>query len=641
MLNDFFNNSMHSRTSSRSAAQATISEHTLATMSMYNHSQGAILSPTPRVLSFPTHHSMLDVHLHYLVSFMDTVSNNGSSGPPLTPPELSPSTPSTSPPPFEPERPRDTPLQSSPTTQFTVPPIPKSSRSTLRITTPVHCSHSLHAIAIHPSPRSTRQSHNFSHKHNLNLHNTYNLTTDHIKRPKDAFIVFCRECCLKKNEAEAALPAEEERKYWGELAKQRKKEHEEMNTHEERKYWGELAKQRKKEHEEMNTHVSCEPGPKLDMQEQETIQDAITIGTYPIQHLSLSLFTNEPPSLSTRVFGHNGSKKQSKDDDCATSFDGADRLLLHDDTSPDRWKIISGQIRSKGEIAGVPFANDPEKFAQRNWLLFLVTSLLGLFKSLHRSICLVLPYDSAMANVYPTTDEALRHKLIAWRRKVREEVEVQALWRQQPIQAYVLLAKPKIKTGFQEESTLILECSLDVTRPVVSGNTREKSGYDDIPTSDPGVPLMHTVDGWVSSVRKALLSVAFNVGILSESPRLPHKEYYRYFVTIYSQKWLRKLQATGPDHACIFDNKESSEGRIISPAFPTCIAATAGLKKRRLGQFAPQIQRRFGVSSAHILRVLASSIRYLSYQITVNMLPAGLDHAIPHLHYVMAKRLEG
>ncbi|EJC97504.1 uncharacterized protein FOMMEDRAFT_99064, partial [Fomitiporia mediterranea MF3/22] len=31
---------------------------------------------------------------------------------------------------------------------------------------------------------------------------------DHIKQPKNAFIVFRRKCCLKKNEAEAALPAE-------------------------------------------------------------------------------------------------------------------------------------------------------------------------------------------------------------------------------------------------------------------------------------------------------------------------------------------------------------------------------------------------------------------------------------------------
>ncbi|EJD06795.1 uncharacterized protein FOMMEDRAFT_152105 [Fomitiporia mediterranea MF3/22] len=94
MLNDFFNNSMHSHTSSRSAAQATIGKHTLATIAGH-----------------------------------DTVSNNRSSGPPLTPPELSPSTPSTSPPPFEPERPRDTPLQSSPTTQFTVPLIERRSQS--------------------------------------------------------------------------------------------------------------------------------------------------------------------------------------------------------------------------------------------------------------------------------------------------------------------------------------------------------------------------------------------------------------------------------------------------------------------------------------------------------------------------------
>ncbi|EJD01765.1 uncharacterized protein FOMMEDRAFT_158927 [Fomitiporia mediterranea MF3/22] len=95
--------------SSCSAAQATIDEHTLATMSLCNHSQGAILSPTPRALSFPTHHSMLVITLDgptpraftFPSAVHDSISN-GSSGPPLTLPEPSPSTPFTSLSPFEP-----------------------------------------------------------------------------------------------------------------------------------------------------------------------------------------------------------------------------------------------------------------------------------------------------------------------------------------------------------------------------------------------------------------------------------------------------------------------------------------------------------------------------------------------------------
>ncbi|EJD03351.1 uncharacterized protein FOMMEDRAFT_156750 [Fomitiporia mediterranea MF3/22] len=146
-------------------------------MSMCDHSQGTILFPTLRTLSFPTHHFMLDIILDgptpraftFPSVVHDTISNHRSSGPPLTPPEPSPSTPSTSPSPFEPERPRDTPLQSSTTTtQFTAPPIarrsqsmqrartqfrlqPKSAALTLRISTLVHHSSLLHTFAVHLS----------------------------------------------------------------------------------------------------------------------------------------------------------------------------------------------------------------------------------------------------------------------------------------------------------------------------------------------------------------------------------------------------------------------------------------------------------------------------------------------------------
>ncbi|EJD00526.1 uncharacterized protein FOMMEDRAFT_159258 [Fomitiporia mediterranea MF3/22] len=72
------------------ATQATIGEYALATMSMYDHSSGAILSPAPRALSYPTHHPMFDITLDgpTLCAFIfpstvhDTISN-GSSDPPL------------------------------------------------------------------------------------------------------------------------------------------------------------------------------------------------------------------------------------------------------------------------------------------------------------------------------------------------------------------------------------------------------------------------------------------------------------------------------------------------------------------------------------------------------------------------------
>ncbi|EJC97313.1 uncharacterized protein FOMMEDRAFT_163988 [Fomitiporia mediterranea MF3/22] len=144
---------MHLRTSSRSATQATIGEYALATMSMYDHSSGAILSLTPRALSFPAHHPMLDITLDGPTPCAFIFP----SAPPLTSPELSLPAPPTSSSPFEPERPRDTPLKSSTTiTEFTASPIarrvvartcnalaqtrfplqPKLARSTLRISDP-------------------------------------------------------------------------------------------------------------------------------------------------------------------------------------------------------------------------------------------------------------------------------------------------------------------------------------------------------------------------------------------------------------------------------------------------------------------------------------------------------------------------
>jgi hypothetical protein len=78
---------------------------------------------------------------------------------------------------------------------------------------------------------------------------------DYIKRPENAFILFRRSCCLKKNEEEAANAEN------GENTQQRRQRQADLSktisqqwrslAPEERKYWDDLAKQRKKEHEEM------------------------------------------------------------------------------------------------------------------------------------------------------------------------------------------------------------------------------------------------------------------------------------------------------------------------------------------------------------------------------------------------------
>ena len=125
----------------RPAAQAQheLDEQALA---MYDHSQGAaILSPTPRALTFPSH-PMLDISLDgptpraftFPSSVHDSFSN-ANRGPPLTPPEPSPSTPSTSPSPFEPERVQNASqpqLQQVGQPQFTAPHIARRSQSMQR-----------------------------------------------------------------------------------------------------------------------------------------------------------------------------------------------------------------------------------------------------------------------------------------------------------------------------------------------------------------------------------------------------------------------------------------------------------------------------------------------------------------------------
>ncbi|EJD04768.1 uncharacterized protein FOMMEDRAFT_153858 [Fomitiporia mediterranea MF3/22] len=93
---------MHSRTSYRSAVQATLDEHTRA------YSRQCSCTTTPMVPPSP---------------------QRCKQWPSLIPPEPSPFTSPTSPSPFEPERPRDTPLQSHTTPKFSAPPIARRSQS--------------------------------------------------------------------------------------------------------------------------------------------------------------------------------------------------------------------------------------------------------------------------------------------------------------------------------------------------------------------------------------------------------------------------------------------------------------------------------------------------------------------------------
>ncbi|EJD08258.1 uncharacterized protein FOMMEDRAFT_150996 [Fomitiporia mediterranea MF3/22] len=193
MLNDFFNVSIHSRTSC-SVVQATVDKRVLATIPTYNHSHGMTLSLTLYTLSFPTH-SMLNVtlnrstpHAFTFLSAADNTISNGSSGLPLTPPEQSLSIHSTLPSLFE---------------------LPESTCSMLRISTCMHHSHSLHAVTVQPQPpqparpQPTR-TRNLTHRSRATAKRG---DKDYIKQPKDAFILFRHEFCSRKNKAEAASGA--------------------------------------------------------------------------------------------------------------------------------------------------------------------------------------------------------------------------------------------------------------------------------------------------------------------------------------------------------------------------------------------------------------------------------------------------
>ena len=80
---------------------------------------------------------------------------------------------------------------------------------------------------------------------------------DYIKRPENAFILFRRECCLKKNAEEAAAAAAAGDQGGEETQTQRRQRQADLSktisqqwrslSAEERKYWDDLAKQRKKE----------------------------------------------------------------------------------------------------------------------------------------------------------------------------------------------------------------------------------------------------------------------------------------------------------------------------------------------------------------------------------------------------------
>ncbi|EJC98930.1 uncharacterized protein FOMMEDRAFT_161124 [Fomitiporia mediterranea MF3/22] len=138
-------------------------------MSMSDHSQGTILSPTPCVLSFPTHHSMLDIldgltprAFTFPSAVHDTISNNGSSS------HCSPLLSRVRPHLVHCLLPSS---QNVPEIHLAINDSSESARPTLRISICMHHSHSLHAATTQPHPSQSARPYN-SHAYAILLAGT-------------------------------------------------------------------------------------------------------------------------------------------------------------------------------------------------------------------------------------------------------------------------------------------------------------------------------------------------------------------------------------------------------------------------------------------------------------------------------------
>ncbi|KAK0193160.1 hypothetical protein F5146DRAFT_1137034 [Armillaria mellea] len=146
----------------------------------------AIISPTPRAFTFPTSHNLADSPF---------------------------SSPSPSSSPFE----------------LACTPPPSSYRTLSPATT------------ASPSPTSRRPKKG---------------DEDYIKRPENAFILFRRKCCEDRQDAAAAAPTKKQRQ--ADLSKTISQQWKGLSP-EDRHYWEQLAKEKKKEHEQMYPNYVYRP----------------------------------------------------------------------------------------------------------------------------------------------------------------------------------------------------------------------------------------------------------------------------------------------------------------------------------------------------------------------------------------------
>ncbi|KAH9932864.1 uncharacterized protein B0H18DRAFT_1115521 [Fomitopsis serialis] len=191
-------------TSSRPLEVATDAPHLPPTV--------AIISPTPRAFSFPINN---DVHF---------------------------ASPSSSP--FEPD------LKSV----CTPPPLPRAFSPTSSIGSDVS------SILSTPSARSSQASHKRrrSTASDIVERRPKKGDEDYIKRPENAFILFRRKCCEDRQAADEAAEEPVKKQRQADLSKAISQQWKSLST-EERTYWEDQAKEKKKEHEAMYPNYVYRP----------------------------------------------------------------------------------------------------------------------------------------------------------------------------------------------------------------------------------------------------------------------------------------------------------------------------------------------------------------------------------------------
>ncbi|KAH7887176.1 hypothetical protein F5I97DRAFT_1113251 [Phlebopus sp. FC_14] len=193
----------------------------------------AILSPTPRAFSFPF---------------------NKPDATPYASPTSSP---------FEPDLRKLTLTPSPPTLVRTLSPISPSSSCTSSSTSvfPATASLTSSTSTFPASPSSSHKRRKSSICSDVERRPRKG-DEDYIKRPENAFILFRRKCCedrqLAQEEAAAAVDGPTKKQRQADLSKTISQQWKALSP-EERLYWEELAKEKKKEHEQMYPNYVYRP----------------------------------------------------------------------------------------------------------------------------------------------------------------------------------------------------------------------------------------------------------------------------------------------------------------------------------------------------------------------------------------------